>query len=311
MLNNGRMTFTVYGNCQAAAIAKLLASSSDFGSRYSWSRLEPCHEISPDEMDQWRATNGAKTKLLITQCLKPGWRKDSRLDIDHLIASMPASVKIITWQDIYYRGYSPELIYPRIFKRDSLSPYTNIIAEFGFVQGLKPDLLADIHSDPAFFEREFVESIHATAANELDERERQSQADIRLASYMRTEWSSRRLFHTFNHPTRQVLVEASRQICTAIEISAPPKLEGPELFAGTPPALASFAAALHEPEETTFRLFGRDTTCVGLYEGWYDHFSSVGRSKVQQDLESNLKTYTISRALIDTVSTKLGVSVCS
>ena len=99
-----KQRFTVYGNCQASALAGQLLSHPGFAARYEYVALEPCFLVSEDTITRWVVDNKDQLDLLVAQHLNPGWRGSPAWDVATVARSLRTSGRLLRYADIYFRG---------------------------------------------------------------------------------------------------------------------------------------------------------------------------------------------------------------
>ena len=218
---------------------------------------------------------------------------------------------MIVWHDLYYRGYSPEITYPRKFPRSHLNDYVSLIAELGFLCGIPAKNLVDLHNDQSAFHPQLVEAVHKIAEHDLRRREEISRCDIRISAFMAENWRAQRHFETFNHPLRTVLCVVARQIYAKIQLDAAPEEHGTEpLGVAQSPSLAAFERLLHRQSgPSSFQIKGSNVSAMEYYSSWYEEFERIGRNLIAQDLQSHLETDCISHLLLQSTAQTMNVRV--
>lgn len=212
--------FTVYGNCQAAAIAHQLMLYPAFSEAYEYVQAEPCFLVTPDVMGEWVAANESNIDLLITQNLRSNWRNHDVFDIDHIRNHILApGGQVVRYTDIYHRGTNPLLVYPISFERSSLCDYTDLISITTAAHGIfDAKLLLSIYNDDSFISPSMLKAIQDLAELALLRRERG--LEIQMAEDIASIVRDIPAFHTFNHPGAAVLQKVTRSIIDAIGLSA-------------------------------------------------------------------------------------------
>lgn len=305
--------FSVYGNCQAAAIARVLQEAPSFRSKYRIAPLPPCFAATEEQIKNWTNEASPNVELLITQKLRTGWRGKPLFDVDYLHEVIGRRSPHITWSDIYYKGYEPQMAYPFTFPRPSIGDYVNIAAELAFVHGKTVDDLIALYTNRDAFHRQAVEGIHQIALSSLASRE--AGCEMRASDFIASHWRERRLFFTFNHPCRAVVAHMARQALRHLGLRDDLPENGPELFGGIfpSPSLASFDQVLEVSQDDNFmerfRLEGKYVSAREYFERWFAFFNSLGKEKVAADLQKHLQANPISNLFLSLASKPLSINL--
>ncbi len=125
--------------------------------------------------------------------------------------------KLMVWQNLYFRGYNPELIYLRPERgrhyRGPLGDYHIADIVEGFRGGRPAAVVAREIRDPDFNRARYGAEIEASVA-ELRDREKATITPV--ADYIEKNFQHRRLFYTFNHPSNALIFRAAAMIAGAI-----------------------------------------------------------------------------------------------
>lgn len=302
---------SAYGNCQAAALLSVLFEAAEFAARFEHAPLSPCFAIEPAEIETWLAASAPRLGLFLAQHLRPGWRGAAVFDTATLAAPLPASCRRLAWVDAYYRGYGPELVYPRSFPRSPLHDYVSLLAELGFAAGISAGTVAALHQDASAFAPPLVEAVHKIALHDLQAREDAAACEVRLAPFLAAHWREERLFQTFNHPLRPVFRHLAGQVCTAIGLEAAFPGTGAEpLGHWLPPSLAAFDRVLERPPgPSAFYLAGRGVDAAEYYAAWYEEFGRIGGDAIAADLRQHAESDAISHLVVTAAAQRLRAAV--
>ena len=114
--------------------------------------------------------------------------------------------RVISWPNLYWRGYNPELTYLRRPNgqtvKGPLGDYHIETVRNAWEEGHSVDasvaLLGDID-----FNRSMYSEVPLLSLDSLEQREQE--CDVHISDVIRELMWTRRLFHTFNHPTSHLL----------------------------------------------------------------------------------------------------------
>lgn len=307
------MKFTVYGNCQADALAKVLRQSPGFAATFGLAGLAPCFSIKEPALQAWAQDQAAEVGLIITQKLRKGWRKAEVFDTDWLESHLPESATRLHWSDMYYKGYAPQVAYPLSFPRRPPSDYINILHLLTFAHGRPFTDLFPFYTDPGIFPVALVEAIHKEALDSLAARE--EGCDIRIAPYIARHWREERLFETFNHPRRPVLRHAAQQVLDRLGLADPVPETGPAPFrkGSGNPLLAAFDAVLERHDTVDplaeFSLTGQTVRAEVHFARWEAEFETLGRARIARELAAQMEKAPATRMWLPVAAEKLGIAL--
>ena len=120
--------------------------------------------------------------------------------------------KVVVWPNLYYRGYSPELVYLRNGGRPLQGPlgdyHLSPIHE-GWKQGRSlAESIATFRD--VDYNAERFSTVPEDSLRDLEQRE--ADCDVTISDYVARERWRQRLFFTFNHPTKAALVELAKRV---------------------------------------------------------------------------------------------------
>jgi hypothetical protein len=207
------MKIAIIGNCQARPLAQLIGIMTPEVeivtvaiAQLLKDAQEPEYMSKFDECDYifaQKITDTYECKFIRTKLLKERYKD-----------------KIVTWINMYYTGYNPELVSirsaSRLPLRGPLGDYHSETIIKGYRQGLSPAKCVERMFDPEYNREKFA-GVPGLSLSELALRE--SDTDIRIAKFIAEYQGKERLFFTFNHPTSRLLIETSRQLLEQIGLS--------------------------------------------------------------------------------------------
>ena len=131
--------------------------------------------------------------------------------------------RVVVWPNIYYRGYNPELIYLRAADhrplRGPLGDYHNHTFIDGWAKGLSVQETLDLHYD---YDYNF-EMYHHVPTDSLEEMKmREKDCDVKITQYIEDKRWRYRLFFTFNHPKKKLLLYTAKNLIKQIKVKYQP-----------------------------------------------------------------------------------------
>lgn len=305
--------FSVYGNCQADALMTLLHQSPSFKARFDKAKLSPCFQVKAAEMKTWAEEHAADLGLLVHQKLRAGWRKDEVFDTSWLRSQAPPATPTFDWSDMYYKAYEPHMAYPLTFPRKPPSDYLNLFHVLAHANGLPWQAVLPLYTEADAFPLALVEELHRRAQADLTERE--EGCALRIAPYVTENWREKRLFHTFNHPAREVMHHAARQVLAGLGLPDDIPETGWHVFLPrqSQPLPAAFEAPLRvkakEPFAEAFSLRSQHIPAEDYFGRWEATLEAIGRDKLQTEIAAQAKKQSSVAEVLAQAARRLGVTL--
>ncbi len=217
-MNNNKLKFTVYGNCQANAIAQKLLSNKSFSEKYEYIHIDPCFLITEKTLLEFISIHKDSFDLLITQNLKTGWNNANNLwDVESIGKVLKSDGKLFRYTDLYHRFVNPLLVYPKNFVRFERCDYIDLVSLTLSAQGyFDPNLCQEIYTSETLLSDTDFRTIGIISDSEL--RNREQGLEIQVASEISKLCNHRPAFYTFNHPANYVLSIVANSIFDLLEI---------------------------------------------------------------------------------------------
>lgn len=200
----------VYGNCQAEALRRILATHEAFSSTFQLLRVPPVHEISSREMSLIEARL-PEVEVLIGQEVRADYR-GMRLGTEQLAQALPASARVLRYPVAYFEGMFPFQVYVNrhgnpIASAAPITDYHDLRTLFaageGWDQATTLRRLGELKLDPTWVQDNAERSLAELAEREL-------QLDVRLCDLIRSHPTTS--FNTINHPVNSLVTEVARQV---------------------------------------------------------------------------------------------------
>ena len=135
--------------------------------------------------------------------------------------------KVVPWLNLYWRGRNPELAYRRELAGRAAFPLGEYHLEpvhEGWSEGASAAEIAERLADPDRA-RERYGDVAAASLAEL--RRREDATDVPITDVIGERAATSDLFHTFNHPTTELLVEYARRLARAMGLPVERHWGGP------------------------------------------------------------------------------------
>lgn len=305
--------FTVYGNCQAAALASQMLTYPAFAGGWEYVPLEPNFQIGEDAIRDWTQRWSGKLDLIVAHELRPGWREgNSAWDIQTVANALGPQGRLMRYADMYFRGVNPLLVYPRTFARLPHCDYTDIVSLTLTAHGLAdPALAAAVYRTPGLLRRAEIDAVRGLAELELSRRERN--LEIHIAEQVARASGDTPVFHTFNHPTNRVLDMVARQVLDAVGVATDGAAVAPREFLQTvrfplPDALDTVYGGAGDDKEVLIES-GDSVSLQRYFELTFEKLAVHPLAVLRQELDaqrldaiSGLMVQAVERCLADRMS---------
>lgn len=254
----------MHANCQGEELETLLTASAAFNREYRLARRTNYIREPVTEEDL------AGCGLFLYQHLEEHWGEFSS---DALLGRLPASTPALCIPNILSKWYwpfwtsaSPIAFGDSLLNRliDEGTPKTVIIRIY-------------LHGNIESF-MDLQESLEESIAME---RRKEERSCVKTVDFLLDRWQRRPMFHTVNHPGREVLAHVANGILSAVGLSPLGRKELTAVFrAGFPsnndfdlpihPQVAAFHGLRFAGPETAYNVFGRRMTFADYISRYID-----------------------------------------
>lgn len=220
-------TYSIYGNCQAVALAKILSICDSFRNSYSYIRLKPVHRITHDEYFDLSENVAPNLSFLLSQPISEEYRGGgfgSKL----LEAT---TERFYYFPSIQFHGYfvglkamkMPSTMEFREQFRTSYGVSVTDIMHFDYIlkaylNGSSIVKTAELFYSKNLFSKEVVQREASSSLNYLQNKEQTLNLDFTLSSFISENFKKHRLFHTYRHPNSLLLTELATMILDKFDI---------------------------------------------------------------------------------------------
>ena len=210
------LQYSVYGNCQAAALAKCLDCISDFKNKYKYVRLKAVQRNKLSDINLIES-KFSKLDLLIYQHISDDY-KIPELATRRLLNFLPNNAISISIPSLYFNAY-----FPHLSPYSQLHSITNFVHDYnimaGYVNNIPADRLYNIIKSIDFYSQEEVNNFVRQSIFELEKREASSNVDIPISQFISKFYKKEKLFNQFNHPTGFIFIFLVSSILKILNIS--------------------------------------------------------------------------------------------
>ena len=202
------MRIYVHGNCQAPALADLIAeacgSAVEITARQVYS-IDLEHEGAAYREDV------ALADVILTQPVADGYRGTDVLSTSWVRANARSDAQILVFPVVYHRGQIPQCFTLADF-HDGRLAYHDAHALDHFLRGESWETFLTNSSRSNFLPEAFVQSELAATTLELLRRERAGDVDINVSDIIASRLLTEQPLHTVNHPSRPVLADMANRV---------------------------------------------------------------------------------------------------
>jgi hypothetical protein len=247
------MNIYLYGNCQSTALRKLITEAQP-----GWTVANTDISAVPvftDTIVAAHLARAAAADIVIAQPIG-AFRDRADLSIDHLRASLPPHVTLMTFPSMFFNGLQAAYDYMVGHFPGHRSDYHNAHSIDMFLNGYNWHDIAAVQLSPEFYNRDFVFSWIDAALADLKRREIDHQTTIRFSPFLEERCWTEVTMNTVNHPRRPALAYMVREIFQILGLHGTVRDEGEECIP-TPvyPPLPTVLHHLGLPDATPLLVF--------------------------------------------------------
>lgn len=269
----------VHGNCQAPALAAMLAQVYP---EWRIDAYECFNTKIVDEIETYRDIV-ANADILLCQPIHEGYRGRDDLSLGFVranakpgaalvvIPSLHFDGQLVSWRSVGIPGYGMDYQDMTLFQLAAA--------------GLGAEAVVDILMDEALYPEAFVAREIEIALDEARRREREDGVDVRATDYLAGRVRAEPLFHVINHPVRAPLVHVANAALAALGQPRRVAAEGADLLPIPHVPLApSVARALGLEVDPHFQIPGERLTRPEYYRRAVERLQSLPREKLRAGL---------------------------
>ena len=217
----------VIGNCQMVPIGNNIMSTPEITEKYTLFQGRSVHMITEQQVKDLH-NHIALCDILVCTHVNEGYRNGIGVDTNHLISLAKKSEKIIIVPTIYWEGQTPELFYMKNFDGSNnaeIFDYHNKIIFLSYLRGYSIEKTVSelLDGEKVSFNTKLIENTN----NRLIKREKDIKqkyecfmeseiVNIEFSDFIIRNYTSSRLFWTFNHPSAFLLNYVSELIINSI-----------------------------------------------------------------------------------------------
>ena len=216
-LSNIKKLCTVYGNCQALKITKILGNQKDFASKYYMLSIPPVFRISNKWMILIRKVFGF-LDLLVYQHISWENKFNVVLSSDYMLSACKENCQKICIPNMYFTGYFLQFCkneYEYVYKNNDVGHYGDRNINEIYSNGGKDSLkLVNSFIDNKLYENKYskddCDKMVAVSLNNL--REREKCCDIIISDFIEKNYKKIHLFYAVDHPSNDMYLEMIKRI---------------------------------------------------------------------------------------------------
>jgi len=204
----------IFGNCQAAAVSRLLQQHTEFSKKYRIIATKMVHAMKMEDRNRL-LDDAAKCDLLIHQ---PVAQSYAPATTKNLLDALPQDAQQISFPVCWFDGYFPDQFTLKQKRGEQVAqknPYHSRVIFLAYINGLTLEQTVKLFFDD-LYERSFLEKNVENCIDRLIDREKQT--TISISGNIRKNFRYRSLFFTFNHPTGWVLFPITDNILELLSL---------------------------------------------------------------------------------------------
>ncbi|TVU87588.1 WcbI family polysaccharide biosynthesis putative acetyltransferase [Vreelandella titanicae] len=194
------MNFTVYGNCQAKALANNLLRNAFFKDEFFYLPLKAVQDIKEEEI--YKILSEIELCDLIIEQVVSDKYKYPDLSSTSIRKFKKMSAKSIVIPSIYFDGLFPSFL--SLPLRSVLGFNHCFFIIKAFINGITIRDCIDVLENEKLFTRENSAFLFDLSLSELKKREDKNRVDIKVSDIIEKNYKSSLLFDTCNHPRSKV-----------------------------------------------------------------------------------------------------------
>lgn len=208
------MNFTVFANCQSAAIARTLLENPDFSTKYQLNAIKPIQTLTKENIDEV-VDIASMTDLFIYQPTQSTPIRPTELSSDGMLSVLKATAICISFPSVYFDGYFPHL-QTMEGRKSVLNFVHDYIIAYCAVKKLDKSTTLELISDSTLYSKALSDELCEGSLQNLEKREQFNKTDIRLSGFIRDNFRKVKLFNQFNHPTRPLFLHLANEVFSSI-----------------------------------------------------------------------------------------------
>ena len=216
------MRVYVHGNCQAPAIASLIA-----GQFPDWriASYEVFTQTIIDEINVYRE-NVANADIIISQPVHDGYRDREDLSLSWIRSAAKPGAAVVVFPSMFFDG---QLIGWRSVAIPGYGmPYQDMLVLHCAALGMAANRITAIVLDRELYSEAFISDEIKLSIAEMRRRETGDGIDISFSPFLERHGEVAPLFHVINHPCRPALAYVANQTLAHLGYSAAVPFVGPE-----------------------------------------------------------------------------------
>jgi len=224
-MTHRKKKFTVYGNCQAPALAKFLGHYESFSDSYEYIDVKQVNIMTDKDISVFH-TVIPELDLLIYQPISNSYKNNPMFGHMNIINKLKSKCIHISFPVCFFLGYHSELTTikntPAVFtfndqKTEFLVHDKNIVRYF--LENKSIDEIASLISKRDYYSVEFLTANLRQTIDELRRRELQHNIDVPISKFIEDNYTRVKLFRQFNHPRYELFVHISKRILSILNLS--------------------------------------------------------------------------------------------
>lgn len=204
----------IFANCQCRALAQTLMENRQFSSTHEWDFLPAVQNLSEQHVPEVLAKVRA-ADLFLYQPVSEDPARPAEITSAFLCEQVKPSAIALSFPSLYFDGYFPHLQTLKGYISTLYLVHDYFIA-YACAIGLTVEKTLTLIQSEDLYPRDVSIRLAEASFNNLAEREREFDLDIKITQFLRDNYRREKLFNQFNHPKRPVLKYIAEKILTKI-----------------------------------------------------------------------------------------------
>jgi hypothetical protein len=224
------MKYTIYGNCQSIALAKIMAVYKNFIKQYIFIRLKPVHRMEIDDLISFKNDILPTLDLILLQPIGDNFRGGNFGTVN--ILEKCKNAKTILFPSMQFYGYFIGMNNLKLKNNLAAQEYVketsgitlNELFHYDFIlkSYLEGRSMIDVEKmffSSSLYTEEFIFYELKKILNHMRKRENEFHLDIKTSNYIELNFRRKKLFYTPRHPSSELFVYVISQIMNLLNIT--------------------------------------------------------------------------------------------
>ena len=215
-LQEAKMISCVFGNCQTGPITELMSCSKEFTEDYYLIKMPMVQRLDAETVSNGFNQDFMEcVDLFITMNISKTNKFSEKVSTDNIRSQVSEKCRMVIIPNCHFTAYFPQT------GRKNINYLPYFLKPHPSIDVTEPDYYAEVAiQNDSPITRPTVNDIltnHADTIHEMIVRE--EECDIKISDYILSQYRSRRIFYSSNHPTKDVLETVVRRLLSYLGYS--------------------------------------------------------------------------------------------